>query len=544
LASVFLSYDHEDLARASPIALALEANGHSVWWDRHLHGGAEYNSEIESAVERADAVVVLWSAKSIRSAWVRDEAGEGRDRGRLVPVLIEPVKPPMGFRQYQAIDLSGWSGGRRIPQLAELLLAVDRIAGGPASPGPPPLPLVRPPSGAPAKSARPDDHRISRRAMVGSAVAAAAVGSVGGGLWWAASNGKDPRFDKLLEQAGDPVRNGTADRRTATLLEEAVSIRPRSAKAWGLLALVRSLSTADSDRAHAAAAVADAEKAAQRALSLNPKEPNALLAMFELEGSTLDWITRDQRLRQIIAIDPANFSAVGELVLLTQATGLNRESWNWNERALALVPLSADALGKRALKLWIAGHSFQADNVADRLRALYPDDSWAWWVRFIIFALSGRASAAEGMLPGNPMTGRDAAFLQGWPECLQALDQPLPSNIARARSVCADAVRKSAPLADSAPMVLAALGDLDSAFEIADGILLARGPIVPHEQAGSSTAALSAGWRVGTQWMWTPPTAAMRADSRFLPLCEGIGLTDYWRQRGVEPDYLGRSGRA
>jgi hypothetical protein len=307
--------------------------------------------------------------------------------------------------------------------------------------------------------------------------------------------------------------------------------------------LVRSLSTEDSDPTDAAAGVADAQKAAQRALSLSPKEPNALLAMFELEGSTLDWITRDQRLRQIIAIDPLNVPAISELVLLTQATGLNRESWNWNERVLDLVPLSADALGKRALKLWIAGHSSQADNVADRLRALYPDDGWAWWVRFIIFALTGRASAAEGMVAGKPATARSAAFLHGWPECLQALDQPSPANIDRARSVCADAVRNSTALADSAPMVLAALGDVDSAFQIADGILLARGPVVPHEQAGSSTAALSAGWRVGTQWMWTPPTAAMRADPRFLPLCEGIGLTDYWRQRKTEPDYLGRGGR-
>jgi hypothetical protein len=40
--------------------------------------------------------------------------------------------------------------------------------------------------------------------------------------------------------------------------------------------------------------------------------------------------------------------------------------------------------------------------------------------------------------------------------------------------------------------------------------------------------------------MFTPPAAAMRPDPRFLPLCDGIGLTDYWRRRGVKPDYLRR----
>ena len=133
MASVFLSYDHEDAARAAPIASALEKAGHSVWWDRHIHGGAQYNSEIERAVEEADAVVVLWSPRSIQSAWVRDEAAEGRDRGKLVPVTVDGVKPPMGFRQFQAIDLSDWKGRKPPPRMGELLHAIEKIASGTAA---------------------------------------------------------------------------------------------------------------------------------------------------------------------------------------------------------------------------------------------------------------------------------------------------------------------------------------------------------------------------------------------------------------------------
>ena len=129
MASVFLSYDHDDAQRAAPIASALEKAGHSVWWDRHIKGGAEYNDEIEAAVDAADAVVVLWSKRSVRSAWVRDEAGEGRDQGKLVPVLIDAVKPPMGFRQFQTIDLS--RSGRGLSELAlrSLLEAIERLGG-------------------------------------------------------------------------------------------------------------------------------------------------------------------------------------------------------------------------------------------------------------------------------------------------------------------------------------------------------------------------------------------------------------------------------
>ena len=129
MAQVFLSYDREDGPRARVIAQALERAGHFVWFDLHIKGGAEYGREIERALEQSDAVVVLWSSRSVDSAWVRDEAAAGRDRGSLVPVLIEPVSPPMGFRQYQNLDFSGWKGRGKPPRLAELLDSIEAIAG-------------------------------------------------------------------------------------------------------------------------------------------------------------------------------------------------------------------------------------------------------------------------------------------------------------------------------------------------------------------------------------------------------------------------------
>ena len=133
MASVFLSYDRDDTARARPIAVALEKAGHSVWWDRHIKGGVQYSKEIEAALEAADAVVVLWSTNSVESAWVRDEAAAGRDSGRLVPVLIDGTDPPLGFRQYQAIDLPRFKGRGRSDGLDELLMSVSAL-GGPGSP--------------------------------------------------------------------------------------------------------------------------------------------------------------------------------------------------------------------------------------------------------------------------------------------------------------------------------------------------------------------------------------------------------------------------
>src|SRR5919205_2889116 len=103
MAGIFLSYDRDDSNAARVVATALEKAGHSVWWDLHVRGGAQFAKVIEEALKAADAVVVLWSKNSVESAWVRDEAAAGRDSARLVPVTIDGTEPPLGFCQFQTI---------------------------------------------------------------------------------------------------------------------------------------------------------------------------------------------------------------------------------------------------------------------------------------------------------------------------------------------------------------------------------------------------------------------------------------------------------
>lgn len=130
MASIFLSYARDDAAKGARIAQTLEAAGHSVWWDKHIGAGSRFSAEIEEALRAADRVVVLWSKASVRSAWVLDEAAAGRDTDRLIPVLIDKVEPPLGFRQYQAIDLSGGRrGAYAFTSLLDAVAARDEALG-------------------------------------------------------------------------------------------------------------------------------------------------------------------------------------------------------------------------------------------------------------------------------------------------------------------------------------------------------------------------------------------------------------------------------
>ena len=127
MATVFLSYDRDDADHARQVAQALEKAGHSVWWDLHVRGGAQFSKAIEEALGKADVVVVLWSANAVESAWVRDEASVGRDTGRLVPVTIDGTQAPLGFRQFHTLNLSGPDGAQ---QLESLLDAVESTGTG------------------------------------------------------------------------------------------------------------------------------------------------------------------------------------------------------------------------------------------------------------------------------------------------------------------------------------------------------------------------------------------------------------------------------
>jgi adenylate cyclase len=134
VARIFLSYARDDVDAAKSLAAAIGEAGHEVWWDRHLHGGSRFATEIDKALKDAEAVVVLWSPTSIDSAWVQDEAAEGRDSGRLVPVSLQSAKPPLGFRQFQTIELGSWDGTRAPDALEDLLEAIGRTCGSAARP--------------------------------------------------------------------------------------------------------------------------------------------------------------------------------------------------------------------------------------------------------------------------------------------------------------------------------------------------------------------------------------------------------------------------
>lgn len=148
MSEVFVSYKREDEARVSALVAALERHGLACWWDRGVVAGENWRARLKEELDLAGAVLVVWTRTSAGShgMFVQDEASHARRRGKLVPVLLDQVTPPLGFGEVQAIDLSHWhrgissrlSGGKlgashRDPFVLDLVAALRAtIAGQPA----------------------------------------------------------------------------------------------------------------------------------------------------------------------------------------------------------------------------------------------------------------------------------------------------------------------------------------------------------------------------------------------------------------------------
>ena len=126
MADVFISYSKSDAKWARRIAESLTAAGVTVWWDTEgLTAGGEFASEIERQLDEAGKVLVLWSKRSARSEWVRDEADHAKRQGKLVSVIIDDLPlPPLGFRQRHAVSIRSWSGALGDPSFGEILEAL------------------------------------------------------------------------------------------------------------------------------------------------------------------------------------------------------------------------------------------------------------------------------------------------------------------------------------------------------------------------------------------------------------------------------------
>jgi adenylate cyclase len=106
---------------------AIEANGWTVWWDREIFTGQEFDRQIAAELKIATAVLVVWTPISVESRWVRGEAREGAERGILVPVRFERADLPIDVRTLHTTDFDDWREDPRSPEAQEVMRALGAM---------------------------------------------------------------------------------------------------------------------------------------------------------------------------------------------------------------------------------------------------------------------------------------------------------------------------------------------------------------------------------------------------------------------------------
>jgi hypothetical protein len=129
LSDIFISYASQDRERILPIVHALEKTGWSIFWDRTIPPGKTWRQLIGSEIQSARCVVVVWTAASIESRWVQEEAEIGSRKGILIPVSLDDVEPPFGFGTIQSANLADWDGDPSLPPFGQLLEAISSVLG-------------------------------------------------------------------------------------------------------------------------------------------------------------------------------------------------------------------------------------------------------------------------------------------------------------------------------------------------------------------------------------------------------------------------------
>ncbi len=110
MADIFISYKKEDAGRVVRIVEGLREAGFSVWWDHGIAPGSQWDQTIQKELTEAKMIIAVWSELSISAPWVKEEAGVGKARGKLLPVRIDEVDPPLGFGLIQMANLIDWDG--------------------------------------------------------------------------------------------------------------------------------------------------------------------------------------------------------------------------------------------------------------------------------------------------------------------------------------------------------------------------------------------------------------------------------------------------
>ena len=346
--------------------------------------------------------------------------------------------------------------------------------------------------------------------------------------------------EQAIEEASDSLRLGlpAPDYLRLEMLRRANAIDPVSSAAWGMHALLSRYAAEYAGPESSGDYLTECEISGARALALDPAQGEARVALATVAPLFGRWLQARKALERVIAADPDCTAASHELAIVEMTTGRVREAKRLMDRLIAADTLAACFHYKSIWQHWSVGDLAGMDHVADRAIQLWPTHPAVWMARFWTLAHTDRASAALAMLedaaarPPIPAPMSDLLQL-----VMRAAATRERTAVEEAVEGCRSAAKRGPARAVAALLALGLFDAIDEAFDIAYAYYARAGdsPVPVRHMAGD--ASINDQHRRVTQPLFTPACASLRSDPRFALLCERIGLTAYWNESGLRPDY-------
>jgi tetratricopeptide (TPR) repeat protein len=385
---------------------------------------------------------------------------------------------------------------------------------------------------------RPTTTRLDRRAVVlGGLFAAAAVGAAG--LYRRRASDAQSEVQPLLEQARVLRSQNTLDTQNQAigLAQEAIRLAPRDADAWGALGYARATAShwrrEDESRHLREQATADG----QRALDIDPRSAKGELALAAALPLLCrdDWLARAAGLTRAFENNPADPDVLIERAWILRFTGHNAAAVKMCERVDPR-DYNPPLYNIWIRALWSAGRRDEMDRKLQAAASRYPGIRMLWSTRLEVLMFGGRADAAERAA----RSGRDRPSAVGERQAdeLAALAQALRRHDPSGSDAFVRMLRRQAHedegKAINAIRFASTMGRLDDAFSLAEAYFFGRGFAVGESAGNGLFVPLS---QRHTNFLFEPPTDAMRADPRFDRMTEELGLARFWRLANRPPDY-------
>lgn len=407
---------------------------------------------------------------------------------------------------------------------------------------PPPWPVEnREPSrdviGHADDDAPPASRRLTRRRFVAAGAALAGLGAAGTWLWRRGpGHVPDHRAVELHRRGQLAQRQGVPEqtRQAVSFFRQATEVDPLYAEAWGGLALSYRHILEGYAEGELDSLPGLIESAARQALSLDPDNADAVVALALIEPYFGNWERIERDLLRIERQHSDHWFVQGQLGLTRYETGRWRDGLPHTERQLEIEPFIPIPHVSHARALWSLGRLHEAETVLDATIARWPGNFVPWNLKFNFLLYNRRPGAAAAFVM-NPEVRPEhlrAEGVQVRVTLARAVERGDPADIAAS---LADQ-RAMLPSIASVPMtvpVLVLLGQPELAMAAIERYFLGGG----GDEIGPPIPPPSRYERRYTHFLFMPNMAPLWPEPRFAALLDRIGLERYWRATGTEPDY-------